>query len=50
MRASALAPWLLGRVYYQDTFGRSYYTTFCICCTLGGGFIDYEEPPYNERT
>jgi hypothetical protein len=45
-----LSPWLFGRVYYDDTRGRSYYSSFCVSCRLDGQIYEYEEEPYTKRT
>jgi hypothetical protein len=45
-----VAPWLIGRIFYSDTFGQSYSTSFCIRAYRDGDYTEYGEPPYNERT
>lgn len=45
-----VSPWLVGRVVYEDTFGNSYYTSFCVRAYHDGSASAQGSPPYNERT
>jgi hypothetical protein len=43
-------PWLIGRIIYFDTFGQDHHTSFCIGGDKEGKYVEYGEPPYDERT
>ena len=43
-------PWLVGQVVYDDTFGRSHHTNFCVRANSDGSVEHEEGGTYDERT
>lgn len=48
--ADPVAPWLLGSIDYEDTFGGLYHTNFCVHSRADGTAVALSEHPYTERT